>query len=84
MNSDRFTIVDEVKNADAVLKGAAGIVRRTDNEEDFAGTGLLRLVDTKSQRTIWAHEYKRGFMFGGSVSTRVANQMVKQLLKDAK
>lgn len=84
LNSKRFTLVDVADRADAVLTGAAGIDRRTDQgTTHYAGTGLLRLVETKSQRTIWAHEYKRGFVFGGSVSTRVAKQMVDQLLKDA-
>lgn len=85
MTSKRFAVVESADKADAILTGSAGVeetARR--GTTGFAGTGLLRLVDARSQKTIWAHEYRRGFMFGGSVSTRVANQMVDQLLADAK
>lgn len=83
-NSGRFEVVEIPDRAGAVLAGSAGVVKRLDEgTTDYSGTGLLRLVDTKTQKTIWAHEYQRGFMFGGSVSTRVANQMADQLLKDA-
>ena len=84
LNANRFTVVDAADRADAILTGAVGVdagqYRGTTN---YAGTGVLRLVETKTQRTIWVHEYKRGYMFGGSVSTRVAKQMVDHLLKDA-
>ncbi len=84
LNSGRFEVVEIPDRADAILAGSAGVEKRLDEgTTDYRGTGLLRLVDTKTQRTIWAHEYQRGFMFGGSVSTRVANQMADQLLKDA-
>jgi len=43
----------------------------------------IRLVDTKTQKTILAHEYKRRFMLEGSVSAGVANQMPDQLLEYA-
>ena len=79
LNSSRFEVVESPDRADAVLTGSAGVEGTT----NYRGTGLLRLVDTKTQKTIWAHEYQRGFMLGGSVSTRVANQMADQLLKDA-
>ena len=84
LNSGRFALVDSADMADAILTGAAGIDRGThEGTTVYAGIGLLRLVETRSQRIIWSHEYKRGFMFGGSVSTRIAKQMVDQLLKDA-
>lgn len=84
LNSGRFELVESPDRADAVLTGSAGVEKYLDEgTTNYRGTGLLRLVDTKTQKTIWAHEYQRGFMFGGSVSTRVANQMADQLLKDA-
>lgn len=84
INSGRFEIVEIPDRADAILTGSAGVEKRLDEgTTNYRGTGLLRLVDTKTQKTIWAHEYQRGFMLGGSVSTRVANQMADQLLKDA-
>ena len=42
-----------------------------------------RLIDASSRATIWGHQYKRSFMFGGSVSSKVANQFFDQLLEDA-
>lgn len=84
LNSGRFEVVESSDRADAILTGAAGVERYVhQGTMGYRGTGLLRLVDTKTQKTIWAHEYQRGFMFGGSVSTRVADQMADQLLKDA-
>lgn len=84
MNSGRFEVVDDSTTAHAILTGSAGLDTRTvRGTTDYAGIGLLRLIDARSHTTIWAHEYRRGFMFGGSVSTRVANQMVDQLLRDA-
>jgi len=84
LNSGRFEIVENPERADAVLTGSAGVEKRLhDGTTSYHGEGLLRLIDTKTQKTIWAHEYQRGFMFGGSVSTRVADQMTDQLLKDA-
>ncbi len=82
--SSRFSVAESPDKADAILTGSAGVDKSTTRgTTDYSGTGLLRLVDAKTQKTIWGHEYRRGFMFGGSVSTRVANQMVDQLLADA-
>jgi hypothetical protein len=84
LNSGRFELVESPDRADAVLTGSVGVVKYLDNgTTNYRGVGLLRLVDTKTQKTIWAHEYQPGFMFWGSVSTRVANQMADQLLEDA-
>lgn len=77
-------MVENQDRADALLIGTAGVDRRTyEGTTNYSGSGLLRLVETKTQKTIWAHEYERGFIFGGSVSTRVAKQMADQLLMDA-
>ena len=74
--SSRFTIVEHEENADAVLMGA---VRLPENMAQNAA--VLRLIDRKSDATIWTFEYKNGF-FIGNASTRVADQLVKKLLKD--
>lgn len=84
LNSGRFEVVENQDRADALLIGTAGVDRRTyEGTTNYSGSGLLRLVDTKTQKTIWAHEYERGFVFGRSVSTRVAKQMADQLLMNA-
>jgi hypothetical protein len=97
MKSARFIVVETQDAADAVLTGVAGVERRhhssvhTDSSGNvygsggtsYAGIGVLRLVDLKSQETIWLFEYKRGFRFG-SASSRVADKTVDKLLKDAK
>jgi hypothetical protein len=84
MNDKRFTVVDAADKADAILTGAVGVdASQRKGTTDYAGTGVLRLIEAETRRTIWVHEYKRGYMFGGSVSTRLAKQMVDHLLKDA-
>lgn len=84
INSGRFEVVENQDRADALLIGTAGVDKHTQQgTTNYSGAGFLRIVDTKTQKTIWAHEYERGFMFGGSVSSRVAKQMADQLLKDA-
>ena len=96
MKSERFSVVERPEAADAVLTGVAGVVRSYNNavhtDQDgnvhgsgstsFSGTGVLRLVDTKTDETIWVFEYKRGFAFKGA-SNRVADKTVEKLLKDA-
>src|SRR5207245_674349 len=84
MKCDRFRVVEQPESADAILTGVAGVERRhRDGDTRFAGVGVLRLVNIKSDQTIWVFEYKRGFGFG-SASSRVANKVVEKLLKDAK
>ena len=79
----RFAVVESCDGADAVLTGAAGVDRRnTNGNTRYRGTGLLRLVDRRTGRTIWAHQYKPGYSLKGATS-RVADQMVEELLKDA-
>ena len=84
MKSGRFSVVERPESADAVLTGVAGVVRSYDDDgsTSFAGMGVLRLVDLKTDETIWVFEYKRGFGFG-SASNRVADKGVEKLLKDA-
>jgi hypothetical protein len=77
-------VVETREKADAVLTGTAGVeTSQYKGTTDYAGYGILRLVDVKTDEAIWSYEYRRGFMLGGSVSSRVANQAVDQLLKDA-
>lgn len=96
MKSDRFSVVEKPEDADAILTGVAGIEISHSGSVDttsdgkvqgssnttYRGLGVLRLVDAKSQETIWVFEYKRGFSFG-SASSRVANKTVEKLFKDA-
>ena len=97
MKSERFVVVERRDLADAILTGVAGVERKYNSTvttsatgnvsgggtTTFSGVGVLRLVDVKSEETIWVFEYKRGFSLG-SASTRVADKTVEQLLKDAK
>jgi hypothetical protein len=97
MKTDRFSVVEKREAADAVLTGVAGVERKYNSSvttgpngnvsgggtTSFSGIGVLRLVDLKSDETIWVFEYKRGFSLG-SASSRVANKTVEQLLKDLK
>lgn len=77
-------VVETREKADAVLTGTAGVeTSQSRGTTDYAGYGILRLVEVKTDETIWSYEYKRGFMLAGSVSSRVANQVVDHLLKDA-
>ncbi len=79
-------VVETPDRAEAVLKGTAGVeARLVEGTTDYAGYGIFRIVEVKTEETIWSYEYKHGFMLGGSVSvsSRVANQVVDQLLKDA-
>jgi hypothetical protein len=82
MNSGRFTVVETSEKADAVLLGSAGVDKTVDRKgTDYTGTGLLRLVERVSERTIWAHEYERSYCFSCfSISSKVADQMADALL----
>ncbi|MGH9658919.1 MAG: hypothetical protein ACRD96_10280 [Bryobacteraceae bacterium] len=94
--SGRFAVVERAELADAILTGAAGVQRRRNSKNtidpttgkassvgtSYAGIGVLRLMDAKSGETIWVFEYRRGPSLG-SASSRVANQTVAKLLKDA-
>lgn len=100
MKSNRFTVVDSADEADAVLTGVAGVSESVAGTVQtnpatgqisgsagtvYQGAGVLRLIDAKAKRTIWIYEYKPGFARpGSSVSSRVAEKTVKQLLKDAR
>jgi hypothetical protein len=98
VKSKRFTLVEDVENADAILTGSAGTQRRqvgsissdgkgaVSGRENtvYTGVGALRLVLVKSKETVWVYEYKPGFFATRSASSSVADKVVDRLLKDAK
>ncbi len=84
LESGRFRLVESEEGADAVLTGSVGVSRSTSKgSTDFAGIGLLRLIERRSQKTIWAHQYRGRLTLTQSASSRVADQMAEQLLSDA-
>ncbi len=91
VETGRFSVVESVDAAEAVLTGAAGVSRGYHSNVNssggsgtttYQGYGVLRLILLRTQEPVWFFEYKRGFGFG-SRSTRVANQIADKLLKDA-
>jgi hypothetical protein len=86
LGSDRFAVVETPDKADALLVGSAGVEKSVaDKSTEYTEFGLLRLVDARTQNTIWAHEYRRPsfVMIVGDVSSRLADQMVERLLAQA-
>ncbi len=94
--SERFALVQSPEQADAVLTGLAGFEKwyhgmegfyglEGDLDSHYLGVGQFRLVDTKTNRTIWTHKYQPGLLRPTqSVVERVAEQVVDKLLNDAK
>lgn len=83
INSGQIQVVEIPEGADATLTGVAGFEKTIrDGDTNYAGIGVVRLVQTSTKDVIWGYEYKRGIMFMGSVSSRVAQQIVDQLLSD--
>lgn len=95
MQSGRFSIVDTPEQADAALTGVAGFQRWYFGMESFyglegslntqyAGIGMVRLLDSKTMQPIWTHEYETGFFRPTqSVVDRVADQVADKLLSAA-
>lgn len=82
--SNRFIVVENPQQAEAVLVGVAGVEKSiSEGETHYRGMGIFRIVERSTDSTIWSYEYKRGFMLFGSVSSRVADQVVDRLLLDA-
>ncbi|MGQ0555690.1 MAG: hypothetical protein ACT4PN_07070 [Nitrospiraceae bacterium] len=93
--SGRFSVVQSPQDADAILAGLAGLEKwyhgmegfyglEGDLDTSYLGVGRFRLVDAKTNQTIWTHDYKRGLLKPTqSVTSRVANQVVEKLLLDA-
>jgi hypothetical protein len=53
------------------------------NDKVQSGTGVFRLIESKSQDNIWEYEVEVGTS-SGSATGAVADKAVKQLLKDAR
>lgn len=93
--SGRFHVAPSPQEADAVLTGLAGFEKwyhgmegfyglEGDLDTHYLGVGHFRLVESKTNQTIWTHEYKRGVLKPTqSVTSRVAEQVVENLLRDA-
>ena len=93
--SGRFAVVQSPQEADAVLAGLAGLEKwyhgmegfyglEGDLDTSYLGVGRFRLVDAKTNQTIWTHNYERGLLRPTqSVTSRVANQVVEKLVSDA-
>ncbi len=78
-----------VEQADAALTGVVGFQRWYFGMESFygslntqyAGIGMVRLLDSKTKRPIWTHEYETGFFQPTQpVVDRVADQIADKLL----
>ncbi|NGZ02680.1 MAG: hypothetical protein CV090_06485 [Nitrospira sp. WS238] len=94
IESGRFSVVDNLAEADAALTGVAGFQRWYFGMESFyglegslntqyAGIGMVRLLNSKTKEPIWTHEYEAGFFHPTqSVVDRVADQAVEKLLRD--
>ena len=94
--SNHFEVVESSDAADAVLTGMVwepiGQVGSSSPGPIFSsiletdplrwGKGALRLVDAKSNETIWSYEYKRGFNLN-RVTGRIAKIVTDRLVKDA-
>lgn len=99
MKSKRFVVVETEEDADATLTGAVGISSNQVSSVStnpatgqvtgggatvYEGSGVVRLIDSKTKETIWIYEYKRGFFRPRSASGDVAGKIVSSLLKDTK
>jgi TolB-like protein len=93
--SGRFSVVQSPQEADAILEGLAGFEKwyhgmegfyglEGDLDTHYLGVGHFRLLDSRSKQIIWTHEYQRGlFKLHQTVTSRVAEQTVDKLLRDA-
>jgi hypothetical protein len=83
--TDRFTVVERPDQADAVLRGTAGVASpQRQGTTRYSGTGVLRLVERETERTVWVFEYIPSTGGPRSVSTKVAQELVTYLLRDAR
>lgn len=101
LKTGRFIVVERPENADAILTGIGGVRSKQyssittdtatgnisgEQKTIERGFGAFRLVDIKSEETIWVFEYKRGLKTFGfnSQAAKVADRTVGQLLEDIK
>lgn len=95
VKSGRFSVVQDLQQADAILTGLVGVERwyhglegyygmEGDLDDHELGVGNVRLVDSKTKQPIWTHKYQPGLLSPTqSVAERVADQVVEKLLHDA-
>jgi hypothetical protein len=97
LKDGHFMVVEKPELADAVLTGELGTKRVQSGPAygdangllSSGGTssqphGVLRLVATQTDETVWTFEYKPRFLaIRGSASGRIADQVVDKLIKDA-
>jgi hypothetical protein len=81
-----FMVVEKPELADAVLTGTAGVnvVNNSIGTTSFEPHAVLRLVAAETEEAVWSFEYKPGFSASrGSAESRMADQVVDKLMKDA-
>lgn len=93
--SKRFSVVQDLQQADSILTGLVGVERwyhgmegyygmEGDLDDHELGIGKVRLLDSKTKQPIWMHKYEPGLLSPTqSVTERVADQIVDKLLHDA-
>jgi hypothetical protein len=79
-----FMVVETSELADAVLTGDVGVnvIYSSTGTTSFQPHGVLLLVATEINETVWTFEYKHGFFAGGSAAS-IADQLADKLMKDA-
>jgi hypothetical protein len=97
LKGGHFMVVDKPELADALLTGEAGTKRIQsgpaygDANGFFSSGGIssqphgvLRLVATQTDETVWTFEYKPGFFSFGGNAAHMADHVVDKLIKDAR
>ena len=86
--SKRFSVVQDLQQADAVLTSLVVVERwyhgmEGDMDDHELGIGNVRLLDSRTKQPIWMHKYEPGLLRPTqSVAERVADQVVDKLLHD--
>ncbi len=80
----RFRPVESVQDADATVMGVAGVETKILSVGDGGGqvsrgVGLLRIVNERTNETLWTFEYRRSTSGDLSASSRVAIQFIDDL-----
>jgi hypothetical protein len=89
-----FMVVDKPELAEGVLTGEAAVKRIhpsfgvanglfSRGGTSSRSNGVLRLVATQTNETVWTFEYKPGFFSFGGSAAHMADQVVDKLMKDA-
>lgn len=85
--SGRYQVAENVGDADAILTGVIAIEGRQilfagHSNTVYTGTGVVKLIDPASKRTLWIYEYKPRRFRDHDAATDVANRVVERLVKD--